>query len=124
MAFTANEIQNQQWVHFSYFASGGANGVISESLAIGEVIQLAEIRVHGSAVFVSVEDFTVYISSVNGSAYNLKLVSQAMNTVQDYLFQPESAMLLLSDDQLVFGLSLASAVNTIGINVIGWAVRG
>jgi hypothetical protein len=33
-------------------------------------------------------------------------------------------MLMLSDDQLVFNLSLASGVNVIGIDVIGWAVRG
>ncbi len=125
MAFAEQYLQPQQWDHFTFYATGGANGVITESIDMSKTFKLMELRVHCSAVFASVEDLTMRLSSPLGSQYNLKLVSQAMNGVQDYLYicDNPAGHLFASDDQIIVSLSLVSAENTIGIKVIGWSVQ-
>lgn len=125
MSFVTEEYQQpQRWTHFSFFDSGGADGVISESLAITDLFKLTEIRIHCSVAFASIEDFTLRLSSVKGSAHNIMLISQAMSGIIDFLWTPDTEMHFLSDDQLVFTISLVSGVNVIGLNVHGWAAQG
>ena len=122
-------IQNQRWHEFSFFVTGGADGVITDSLAPGTDFKavpwrLKGIRVHCSVAFASVEDLTLRISAANGSAYNLMLLSQAMNGISDLLWQMDTAEIFGSNDDLVVNLSLVSATNIIGIVINGWAAIG
>jgi hypothetical protein len=126
MAFTEVEYQPQRYFNFTYFVATGANGVITESVAPGVKFKVDEIRVHCSSAFASAEDFTVGLVATQGSEHNITLLSQAMNGVLDVLWIADKANALpfLSDDTLSINLSLVSATNVVGINVIGWAVRG
>lgn len=130
MAFTETENNPARWFDFEYFATNAANGVATGTVAPGVRFRLAEIRVHCSSTFASTEDLTVRLSSINGSQYNLMLVSQAMNGVRDYyrIFAEgadyKNAPLFLSDDQLIVTLTGVSNINVVGITAIGWAIRG
>ena len=126
MAFTSEEYQlPERWTHFSFFASGGVNGAVTESLnPTGQFFKLAEVRLHFSTAFASVADFIVRLSSAKGSAHNLILLSQALSSVRDLLWQPDQELMMLSDDQIVLSWSQASGVNTAGLNVLGWGVWG
>lgn len=124
MAFTEEFIEPSRWTQFSFFASGGTNGAVSESLAPGKKFKLSEIRLHFSVIFSEVEYFVVRLSAAKGSAYNQTFLSQALSDVIDVLYQPDNPLPMLSDDQIVFSWSQASASNIGGLNVQGWAVYG
>ncbi len=125
MAFTKQKLQYKRFEHFAFFATVGEDGTIEESLDLtSKQFYLTEIRVHCSVAFASVEDLTIRMSAAQGSAYNLMIISQAMKTVMDVLWQADNSMHMLSDDDIVFNLSQASGVNVIGITVLGWAVIG
>jgi hypothetical protein len=113
--------ENQRWEEFSFFTSGGTDGVITDTIALDRPFIITDVRAHCSVAFASVEDLVVRMSAYQGSAYNVTLVSQAMNTVQDVFYQPSISLTFLSDDHVIIGLSLASGTNIIGINVNGWA---
>jgi len=113
--------ENQRWQEFSFFTSGGADGVITDTIALGRPFLITDIRAHCSVAFASVEDLTVRISAYQGSAYNVAMISQAMNTVQDLFYQPSISLTFLSDDHVIINLSLVSGANIVGINVNGWA---
>jgi hypothetical protein len=116
------EILAQQWVDFAFFASNNKAGALNLYVSPGKVWKLKEVRVHFSVAFVSVQDFTLNISAAKGSAYNTKLLSQAMNTVQDLIVYYSTPLLFLSDDLL--HLSMNAVISTVrGIEVLGqWAV--
>jgi hypothetical protein len=125
MAFVAEFQENPRWTHFSFFASGGTNGAVSESLnPDGAQFRMTEVRLHFSVAFAAVEDFIVRLSSAHGSAHNITLISQALSGLTDYLWQYSQGLHCLSDDQLVMGWSQASGANIGGLNVQGWAVFG
>ena len=124
MAFTETYLQPQRWSEFAFFVSGGADGAIVESVAPGVPFRLGELGVHCSVAFASVEDLTVRLSAVQGSAHNMMFVSYAINGSTDVLLQYFPEIIFQSDDQLRIALSLASGVNVIGITVKGWAVLG
>lgn len=124
MAFEETFLNNQIWREFSFFASGGVDGVITESASFDNPFKLNGLLIHCSVAFASVEDLTVTLSSAKGSAYNTIFVSQAMNTVQDLFWQLSMPLPFESDDQLIVNLSLVSGVNVIGIKVFGWSVLG
>ena len=124
--FSSQEWQNPElWSAFSYFTETGTDGTVAESLdPHGKQFKLAEVRLHFSIAFASTEDFTIKVSSIKGSAYNITLVSQALLGVKDFLYQLNNPFLLLSDDQVVFGWSQVSATNVGGLDVLGWGVQG
>jgi len=126
MAFTQVFVQPQLWTEFSFFAFGGEDGVVNESVAPGVIWKFKELRVHLSVIFASVEDLTLTIDAIQGTAYDTLFLSTAMQNVYDlHYFPPLSeGMLMLSDDVIVFNLSMASGVNIVGVNVLGWAVKG
>jgi hypothetical protein len=124
MSSTTNWRKNETWDHLDFYSSGGVDGSFVESLAPGKMFRLEEVRLHLSVVHASVEDFAIRISSSFGSAYNQVLISQAMNGVANYLWQPTNPMIFNSDDQLVFSLFIKSATNIYGLNVKGWGVSG
>ena len=126
MAIAMTKVENppDRWWPFTYFEQAGENGVYSESIAPGTRFRLKEIRLHFSTAFASTEDFTIAMSSVNGSYFNFKLLSQALNTVRDLIWRPDQPLDFFSDDQIVLGLSQVSAVNLFGIEVHGWSIVG
>lgn len=124
MAFSKEYRQPQRWDTFHFYFSGKANGWESQSLAIGKLWALKEVRLHFSSTFASTEDFTVTVSSINGSSFNQILLSEPLNGLRDLIQQFSDPLLYFSDDQLVFGASMKSNINGYGLEVIGWAVRG
>lgn len=124
MAFTEVYLQPQRWTEFSFFATGGEDGAISESVAPGVPWRLHEIRLHCSVAFASVEDLIYRLSATQGSAYNMTFNSYAMSGSTDIWFLYSNPLLFQSDDALVITLSLASGTNVVGITAVGWAVLG
>jgi len=124
MAFDEVYIQPQLWDHFSFFKTTGLDGTLSETVAPEKKFKLAEIRAHFSVAFVSVEYLKAYISAAKGSEYNTVLLSYLVSGSTDIFIHYSDPLLFLSDDHLVFELSLVSGTNVIGLNVVGWAVQG
>jgi hypothetical protein len=125
MAFTVQEFQlPERWTHFSFFKTQKAASNVESLDPDGQFFKLAEVRLHFSSTFGSTQDFTIRLSSIKGSEYNLLLLSQALSGLRDLLWQPSQALLLLSDDQIVFSWTQVSDVNTLGLNVLGWGVLG
>lgn len=117
------ELQYDRYDEFHYFATGKVDGWEQQSINIGKRFKFGQLRLHLSSIFASVEDLTVYVSSINGSAYNFKFLSQALNGIQD-LIVDFSEYFFTSGDQMVFNASMKSNTTTWGIEAIGWAVRG
>jgi len=124
MSFTETYIDNQRWTHFMFFAAPGADGAITENVSIGKIWQLMEIRVHASTAIASAGDLVAQLSANLDSAYNLTFFSQALLNSTDYWFQLSQPMLFQSDDVLNVSFSMASAINTLGLTVVGWAANG
>lgn len=126
MAFTENYIAPQRWWDFDFYASADpatiGTDLFQETLDSGKLMKLREIRVHCSVAFASAQDLVVRLSEAqHGSAHNVKLLSFAMNGVQDLFIHYSDPIFLRSDDNLVVELS-TSAANVIGLQLIGWAV--
>lgn len=124
MAFTEEYIAPQLWYDFLFFATGGADGDITESIAPGKKFKLTELHIHCSVAFASVQDLTLRLSSIKGSAYNTIFLSAVFNGVIDYFWQPSIPIPFLSDDQVVINLPMVSGTNIIGIKAVGWSVGG
>ncbi len=115
------EILSRQWVDFAFF-SQATNGALNLSISPGKVWKLREVRIHISVAFASVQDFTLKVSAVKGSAYNTTLISQAMNTVQDLFILYSTPIVFLSNDCLNVSM-FASMTAVRGFTVLGqWAV--
>lgn len=125
MAFTVQEYQQpERWTHFSFFTKQKAGSNVESLNPDGQFFKLEEVRLHFSSAFASSRDFTIRLSSIKGSEYNLTLLSQALSGIQDLLWQPDRPLVMLSDDQVVFSWTQVSDVNTLGLNVLGWGVLG
>ncbi len=124
MAFTETYIQPQRWTEFMFFAIGGADGLISENVAPGKIWKLKEVRVHASSLIASAGDLVIQLSSIRNSYLNMIFVSKAMLNSQDYWLQMSDPLIFESDDALNVRFSVLSAVNYLGITVVGWCVLG
>lgn len=124
MAFTETIEDPKRWWAFEFFATVGADGAVSESVAPGKPFQFVELRVHCSIAVPSAGDLVLRLSAAQGSAYNLVFFSKAMLGSTDYWFQLSQPMRFLSDDQIVLTFSQASAANVIGVTAVGWAAIG
>ena len=127
MAFTETYIQPKLWDQFHFFDTVDttlpfASG--TRSVAPGVRFMLQEVRLHWSTAFASAESIVLRLSSVNGSEYNTLFFSHNMNNSTDIRYYYSQPLLFFSNDQLVLSLSNISHVNTLGIEVIGWAARG
>jgi len=130
MAFAQVYTMPQRWKHFDFYDSF-ANVAVSTasglSVTLNHSVQwkLAEIRMHCSVAIASIADLIIWVSSAKGSAYNTKLVSQALLGVQDMFVHYSEPLIFESGDHLRFaGNASASTSNVIGIQCIGWAVTG
>jgi len=127
MAFDGDYIQYQRWDQFHFYDTFSiALPFVGEtkSLAPADLWKLEEIRLHFSTAFASAEYLKIRISSIKGSAFNIVILSQSLNGVEDLRVHFSQPLLLFSDDQLIFYISNVSHANVGGLEVIGWAVRG
>jgi hypothetical protein len=124
MSFTETYLDPQRWTEFSFFATGGVDGAISESVAPGKPFKIHEFRIHNSIAIASAGDLVIRLSAAQGSAHNMVFISKAMLGSTDYWLLFSNPLIFQSDDQIVVTYSMKSAVNVMGINVVGWAVRG
>lgn len=128
MALSGDLSNYERWQEFDYFVQVGDadTGAVSESMSSpnSKRWRLKEVRLKFSSTFASVEDFVVEVSSILGSYFNQKIVSQALNGVINYYNQFDSAVPLSASDTLNFTFSMGSGTNIAGIQVFGWAVSG
>lgn len=130
MSLSGDFVQYQRWDMFHFYETeNGTNGALSTSinntaLETYRRWKFQELRMHFSTAFASVEDLVIRISSTLGSNHNVKILSQAMNAIQDIHVYYSDPIVFYSDDQMVITMSMASGVNKYGLQVIGWAVRG
>lgn len=90
----------------------------------GDPFTLEEVRLHWSTAFASAESIVLRVSSIKGSAHNFLLFSHNMNNSTDIRYYYSQPLRFFSDDQLLLSLSNISHVNTLGIQIIGWAAAG
>ena len=125
---TGDSVQYKRWDLFHlYEASVALNSIsgINTELAISVLWKLAELRLHMSTAVISDLTLIARLSSVKNSSLNVRLLSQQLSNAQDYILQyDENPLLFFSGDTLVITTSTLSVTNLVGIEAIGWAVRG
>lgn len=107
-----------------YHSQGSAAATASTiivSLAMSHILELRKIRLHLTVAFPSVRDYMVYLDHHLSTGFDQNLISQAMNGIQDVMYQVDPTIILHSGDALHFSL-MHSAAGFIGIEVAGWAV--
>jgi len=127
MAFSGDYIQYQRWDQFHFFDASVAVdsvGPINGSLVFSVLWKLEEMRFHFSTAVISAVYLKLKISSVKDSSINTILLSQTLNGVQDLTVQYSNPLLFFSNDTLMITASTISTGNLLGMEVIGWAVRG
>jgi len=125
MAQSIEYLQNQRWTEFRYFVDGGADGWEAFSISQDKAFRITEVRLHFSVAFASTEDLTARVSATKGSAFNYNFLSYPISAVSDVIIMYESnGLKFQSDDQVVFGMSMASGTNIYGLEVLGWAAYG
>lgn len=122
MALTKVTDGPHRWEEFLFYQSYKADGTISDGFGPGKLWRLQEIRIHFSTEFASAESLTVRLSSILGSLYNLKFVSLLVSGSVDVWYYYSQGMRFMSGDTLAFTLSMASGVNGVGFQFIGWSV--
>lgn len=111
-------------IHHGFY---GENGYINDSLVPGARWKLKSIRVVRvvtSVAVASVEYLTLRISSILGSFHNITLYSENFSTASHVIIDYSQPLGFLSDDQLVFDLSVNSGTNLIGFQFEIWSARG
>jgi len=127
MAFSGDYIQYQRWDQFHFFDSSVAVdsvGPINASLIFSVLWKLEEMRFHFSTAVISVVYLKLKMSSIKNSSMNTILLSQSLNGVQDLTIQYSNPLLFYSNDTLIIIASTISTGNLLGMEAIGWAVRG
>lgn len=125
--FIPDYLQYQRYDEFHFFETINTNlpfTGITKSIDIDTPFKLHEIRLHWSNTFISAESIKMYLSSGNDSVNNFVFLSYLMTNSQDIRIQYSEILEFLSTDQIIISLSNISHVNTLGLEFIGWAVRG
>lgn len=120
MAFTEEYLPYSRMKYFRFFADG-LNASLDEDFTPTFAYEIKSVSLHLSVAHVSVVDFIVRMSAAQGSAYNLKLISQAMSDVQDFIWVPDSTQIFNVGNHLNFSMTMSSN-NRYGLIVEGWAV--
>ena len=76
-----------------------ADVAIDETIELGGAGQIEEFRIHLDAASATAEDLTVTLLSASAAVYNMALVTQDMNTVQDLVWQPTRPIVTFPGDQ-------------------------
>lgn len=98
-------------------ATGAA--AIATTLAPNTPFQLEEIRVHLSAAAATVENLTVTVDSGTNAVYDVVLLTQAMNTVADVVYQPTRPLFFEKGDEIDVAYANTNT-RTYGLEII-WA---
>ena len=122
MSFDSEKMPYARLDYRLFFASqAAAGGSMFEDINLSYAFELDRIRLHMSGAHGSVEDFTVVLSHHRGSYFNQNILSQAMNGVQDVLYQADPPARINRGDTIHFSM-VASAANPWGLEVSGWAI--
>ena len=124
MALTNEHVGNQNYIEEIKYGFYGEDGTIGDNVAPGTVWKLKNIRIHASVAFVSVETLVMKISAGLGSAYNTVIYSANFSDYEDLFIHYSEPLTLMSDDQLLFELSMVSGTNVLGFQFETWAARG
>jgi hypothetical protein len=108
--------------YFNYYTTG--NEPLIENIEFSYPFELNEFRLHLSVSMASIEYFIVRLSSILGSAYDVKILSYSMYAHKDLIYQMDCTYKFLYGDILSVQLSFASGTNTYGLAVLGWEVMG
>ena len=106
--------------HFTYYVT--ADEPLVENIIFSKPFELDEVRLHLSVAMVSVVDFIIRLSSIFGSAYDVKLLSYAFLGHQDLLYQPTRPYKFVYGDILSIELNFKKNTNYYGLSVLGWEV--
>jgi len=79
---------------------------------------ISEIRLHLSAAAATSENFTVYIDSATGSAYDTVLFSHDMDGVQDVVYIPTMLSRLTASNEVLMFTYTNSDARTWGLEVV------
>ena len=95
-------------------ATGAA--AVDMTIAPGIAFQIEEIRVHLSAAGGAAENLTATLDSVTAAAYDVVLLSQAMELVTDLTWQPTRPLVFSAGDEIDIAYANTNA-RTYGIEV-------
>jgi hypothetical protein len=119
--------QYKRWDQFHFYelsiALNSISGINTE-LYFSVLWKLAELRLHLSTALISDCTLVATISSIQDSSLNQRLLSQQISAAQDVIVQYTNPLLFYSGDVLKITTSTISVTNIVGIEAIGWAVRG
>lgn len=127
MAFeeTKTYITYSRQKHFAFFYSTGSTVATASTLLMTFDpkfdFELEKIRLHLTVAFPSVRDFMVQLAHRLSTAFNQNLVSQAMNGVQDVMYQLDPTLKMRYGDVMSVSF-MHSAAGFIGIEFSGWAI--
>ncbi len=129
MAITLGDYyQYMRWDQFNFYeASVALNSTVPLNTEIGFSVlwKFEQLRLHFSTAVISDLTLTVRLSSIRNSSLNARLLSQQLSNAQDLILDYTSnALLFNSGEALIITTSTLSVTNLVGIEVIGWAVRG
>lgn len=124
MSWDETWVQPQRWDEFAFYSYNSTP--MSEILSFATVFRLGTIQLHFSTSFVSVEDLVIKKKAIQGSEYDVLLISKSMSGITDYILIFDSVHIpFVSGDAITFLMSLGVPnVNTWGILATGWSVRG
>ncbi len=122
MAFKENFLRNTNWSVFTFFEAGDPDAAepFATNISINGAFQLAEIRVGFSGLCSNDIILRMHLSSIEGTEYNLLLLSYALNNSQFYRWQPSTVPMFFQSGDTVQISCLSD--NLWHLNVIGWAV--
>jgi len=92
------------------------NAEMSLTLAPDESFRIKEIRVHLNAAG-GAGNFTVTVNAINGTAYDLNMITQDMTAVTDLVWQPDIPVQFESGDEINFAWENAGG-KTYGLTVV------
>lgn len=129
MAITTGDyVQYKRWDEFHFFETSvplNSTTGINTNLSFSVLWKLQELRLHFSTAIISATNLVARLSSIQNSSLNQRLLSQTLSNAQDVIIQyGTNPLLFFSDDQLIITCSALSVTNLVGIEAIGWAVRG
>ena len=97
-------------------ATGSSAIATSLTPPISNVL-LVSVRLHLSATGGASEDFTITINSETAAAYDVKIYSQDMQTIQDLMWTPDQPVPIINGDVLDFAYANSNS-RTYGLEII------
>ena len=126
MSFTSKYLPVSRHRYFRFFASDGNpaaawDDTMDEQFDPSCGFILGQIRLHLSTAHASVVSFCVVVSHHIDSIYNEMLVSEAMLSVRDIIYEGNPERIFWPGDTFSIGMAM-SASNTFGLTISGWAI--